>query len=98
MYIINILPNDRQYSATSKPFRDISPALSSCIFSRAAGDELISIIHSIAINIYDLVSTTVSGIPMKEEAQQGQPAVAINYDVELLHSREAHIELERLGL
>lgn len=35
---------------------------------------------------------------MKEEAQQGQPAVAINYDVELLHRREAHAELERLGL
>ncbi|EPB76373.1 hypothetical protein ANCCEY_04534 [Ancylostoma ceylanicum] len=33
-----------------------------------------------------------------EEAQQGQSAVAINYDVELLHRREAHTELERLGL
>ncbi|VDM77439.1 unnamed protein product [Strongylus vulgaris] len=76
----------------------VSPELTSCILSRPAGDELISVIHSVAIEIYDLVSTTVSGIPMKEEAQQGQSAVAINYDVELLHSREVHIELERLGL
>ncbi|EYB91013.1 hypothetical protein Y032_0211g2191 [Ancylostoma ceylanicum] len=98
LYIINVLPNDQISTATSKPFREISPTLSSCIFSRPAGDQLISVIHSVSINIYDLVSTTISGIPMKEEAQQGQSAVAINYDVELLHRREAHTELERLGL
>ncbi|RCN23701.1 hypothetical protein ANCCAN_30612, partial [Ancylostoma caninum] len=98
LYIINVLPNDQPSTATSKPFREISPALSSCVFSRPAGDQLISVIHSVSINIYDLVSTTISGIPMKEEAQQGQSAVAINYDVELLHRREAHTELERLGL
>ncbi|KIH54306.1 protein prenyltransferase alpha subunit repeat-containing domain protein [Ancylostoma duodenale] len=39
-----------------------------------------------------------SKLEAKEEAQQGQSAVAINYDVELLHRREAHTELERLGL
>ncbi|KJH43204.1 hypothetical protein DICVIV_10784 [Dictyocaulus viviparus] len=76
----------------------ISPTMSSCTLSRAAGVDLISAIHSVAIDIYDLVSSTVSGIPMKEEAQQGQSAVAINYDVELLHRREAHCELERLEL
>ncbi|VDM81918.1 unnamed protein product, partial [Strongylus vulgaris] len=98
MYIINVLPKDHQCGDLSSSFKDVSPELTSCILSRPAGDELISVIHSVAIEIYDLVSTTVSGIPMKEEAQQGQSAVAINYDVELLHSREVHIELERLGL
>ncbi|CAJ0601677.1 unnamed protein product [Cylicocyclus nassatus] len=100
MYIINVLPKDHQCGDLSsfKEVRTITPELSSCIYSRPAGDDLISVIHSVAIDIYDLVSTTVSGIPMKEEAQQGQSAVAINYDVELLHSREVHIELERLGL
>nr|CDJ93874.1 Protein of unknown function DUF2151 domain containing protein [Haemonchus contortus] len=98
LYIINVYPADQPSQVTSKSFREISNAMSSCILSRSAGVELISAIHSVAIDIYDLVSTTVSGIPMKEEAQQGQPAVAINYDVELLHRREAHAELERLGL
>ncbi|XGW28681.1 hypothetical protein V3C99_008458 [Haemonchus contortus] len=98
LYIINVYPADQPSQVTSKSFREISSAMSSCILSRSAGVELISAIHSVAIDIYDLVSTTVSGIPMKEEAQQGQPAVAINYDVELLHRREAHAELERLGL
>ncbi|KAK6051283.1 hypothetical protein COOONC_11215 [Cooperia oncophora] len=98
LYIINIFPGDQSSQVTSKSFREVSSTMSSCILSRSAGVELISAIHSVAIDIYDLVSTTVSGIPMKEEAQQGQPAIAINYDVELLHRREAHGQLERLGL
>ncbi|KAK6027137.1 hypothetical protein OSTOST_06836, partial [Ostertagia ostertagi] len=98
LYIINVFPGDQPSKVSSKSFREVSSTMSSCILSRSAGVELISAIHSVAIDIYDLVSTTVSGIPMKEEAQQGQPAIAINYDVELLHRRAAHAQLERLGL
>ncbi|KAJ1362872.1 hypothetical protein KIN20_022579 [Parelaphostrongylus tenuis] len=98
LYIINILPTGQSCNIASKVFREVSTTMSSYILSRTAGPDLISAIHSVAIDIYDLVSTTVSGIPMKEETQQGQSAAAINYDVELLHRREAHGELERLGL
>lgn len=98
LYVINVLPNGLQCNIAPKSFREVSTTMSSCILSCFAGVDLISAIHSVAIDIYDLVSTTVSGIPMKEEAQQSQSAVAINYDVELLHRREAHRELESLGL
>lgn len=36
---------------------------------------------------YDLASTTVTGIPMKEEQNASSSA---NYDVEIFHSRNAH--------
>ncbi len=48
-------------------------------------------IHRLLHEVYDLASTTVSGIPMKEEAQPGQ---SINYDVELFHPRGALADLE----
>lgn len=36
---------------------------------------------------YDLASTTVTGIPMKEEQNASSSA---NYDVEIFHSRNSH--------
>lgn len=39
---------------------------------------------------YDLASTTVTGIPMKEEQNASSSA---NYDVEIFHRAEAHASL-----
>lgn len=44
---------------------------------------------SMTFDHYDLASTTVSGIPMKEEQNAGSSA---NYDVEIIHSKEAHTQ------
>lgn len=44
---------------------------------------------SLAFEHYGLASTTVSGIPMKEEQNAGSSA---NYDVEIIHSKEAHTQ------
>lgn len=65
------------------------------MFNCQAGDELNSVILKILLDIYDLVSTTVSGIPMKEESN---PGASISYDVELLHRRESHLLLKTCGL
>ncbi|VDP55573.1 unnamed protein product, partial [Heligmosomoides polygyrus] len=65
LYIINIFPVDQPSNVTPRSLREISPNVSSCVFSRPAGVDLISAIHCVAMGIYDLVSTTVSGIPMK---------------------------------
>lgn len=43
----------------------------------------------LAFDHYDLTSTTVSGIPMKEEQNAGSSA---NYDVEIVHSKKAHTQ------
>lgn len=39
---------------------------------------------------YELASTTVTGIPMKEEQNASSSA---NYDVEIFHSNAAHVSI-----
>uniref|UniRef100_A0A183C913 Protein asunder n=1 Tax=Globodera pallida TaxID=36090 RepID=A0A183C913_GLOPA len=65
------------------------------LISVTAGPALVVGVHKVLQDIYGLASTTVCGIPMKEEAQSGQ---SINYDVEMLHPRSAHLALASLGL
>lgn len=44
-------------------------------------------LSTLILNHYNLASTTVTGIPMKEEQNASSSA---NYDVEIYHSHEAH--------
>ncbi|KRT78896.1 hypothetical protein AMK59_6466, partial [Oryctes borbonicus] len=44
-------------------------------------------LSSLILEHYDLASTTVTGIPMKEEQNASSSA---NYDVEIFHARDAH--------
>lgn len=50
-----------------------------------------SVLHSklshLILSHYDLASTTVTGIPMKEEQNASSSA---NYDVEIFHAAAAH--------
>uniref|UniRef100_A0A915DLT0 Protein asunder n=1 Tax=Ditylenchus dipsaci TaxID=166011 RepID=A0A915DLT0_9BILA len=78
LIVINLLNKENIGNAKSK------------LFGRKMTSILNSSVHKALQDVYDLVSTTVSGIPMKEEAHQGQ---SVNYDVELLHSRHAHQHL-----
>lgn len=50
-------------------------------------DSLLTKMVSFAIKNYDLISTTVCNIPMKEEQNACSSA---NYDVEIIHSKNAH--------
>ncbi|KAI1710889.1 cell cycle and development regulator domain-containing protein [Ditylenchus destructor] len=96
LIVVNVLNaercNDPKYSCLSG-FKT-SSILHSCLISVPAGPQLVSTMHKVLQDVYDLISTTVSGVPMKEEAQQGQ---SVNYDVELLHHRNAHSQLAALG-
>ena len=51
------------------------------------GPSLANKLLSLCLAHYTLASTTVTGIPMKEEQNASSSA---NYDVELFHVREAH--------
>uniref|UniRef100_A0A914DZV5 Protein asunder n=1 Tax=Acrobeloides nanus TaxID=290746 RepID=A0A914DZV5_9BILA len=103
VYIVNISPNfhPEKYGKGNEPSiviedLDIPPQkVKATLFNCQAGDELNSVILKILLDIYDLVSTTVSGIPMKEESN---PGASISYDVELLHRRESHLLLKTCGL
>jgi len=65
-----------------------SPSLSTTICSHKAS-QLVSKLGAMAQKHFNLKSTTVTGIPMKEEQHSGSSA---NYDVEILHSAEVHME------
>jgi len=57
------------------------------VFSVDAGEALAKRLLSMALNHYELASTTVTGIPMKEEQNASSSA---SYDVELFHSARIH--------
>lgn len=57
------------------------------IYSVSSGVFLASKLIYLAFGHYELASSTISGIPMKEEQNAGSSA---NYDVEIVHSKKAH--------
>ncbi|VDN18555.1 unnamed protein product [Gongylonema pulchrum] len=79
---------------TPKPLTKMNDQVFYSVVCAEAGASLRPILHRIILSIYDLASTTVTSIPMKEEAQQGQ---SINYDVEVFHPRRSHQILRELG-
>jgi len=62
------------------------PNVSLKVFSVCSGPRLSKKMMSLALMHYDLASTTVTGIPMKEEQNANSSA---NYDVELFHKNAA---------
>ena len=61
------------------------PVLRYQVFCVEAGEALARRLLSMALNHYELASTTVTGIPMKEEQNASSSA---SYDVELFHRYE----------
>lgn len=86
LVVINLHPSNLDSMVTNKPLRDISPFVKAEVHSVKARDFSNKLTHLILTH-YDLASTTVTGIPMKEEQNASSSA---NYDVEIFHSRNAH--------
>uniref|UniRef100_A0A0N5ABR0 Protein asunder n=1 Tax=Syphacia muris TaxID=451379 RepID=A0A0N5ABR0_9BILA len=98
LYIVNLQNGSNscgEGGVVAKSLTQINDYLSSCVICAEAGASLPLTIRGLAVNHYGLASTTVTGIPMKEETQQGQ---SVNYDVEILHLRRSHKILEDCGL
>lgn len=68
----------------------VSPLLSTIFYSVVAGPGLSMKMLYLCLKHYDLASTTVTGIPMKEEQNASSSA---NYDVELFHEAASHRRL-----
>ncbi|KAH7730648.1 Protein R02D3.4 [Aphelenchoides avenae] len=97
LYVVNVLAKSKNTMAETGKLTNRQwekSALKSQLVNAVAGQSLLSCMHKILHEVYDLVSTSVSGIPMKEESQ-GQSVV---YDVELIHSRRAYSMLSSIGL
>ncbi|XP_038666906.1 integrator complex subunit 13 [Scyliorhinus canicula] len=77
---------------SDRPRKDISLALTSEVHSVRAGRQLPAKLTTLVQQHFDLASTTITNIPMKEEQHANTSA---NYDVELLHQKDAHTELLR---
>lgn len=90
LVIINVYPNNMEMLVTYQPLKDISNLLSSEVHSVKAGGQIASKLSHLILSHYDLASTTVTGIPMKEEQNASSSA---NYDVEIFHSSYAHTAL-----
>ncbi|XP_055716375.1 protein asunder [Phlebotomus papatasi] len=86
LVIVNICPSNAELLVSNRPLRDISPIFKSEIHSVRASD-ISNLLTHLILSHYDLASTTVTGIPMKEEQNASSSA---NYDVEIFHSSIAH--------
>lgn len=75
--------------------RQVSPHVFSEIHSTPSGTCLAQKMISLVLKHYSLASTTVTGIPMKEEQNASSSA---NYDVEIVHPKDVHVDLYKSGL
>uniref|UniRef100_A0A8C4QES6 Cell cycle regulator Mat89Bb n=1 Tax=Eptatretus burgeri TaxID=7764 RepID=A0A8C4QES6_EPTBU len=93
LVFINVFPVSDDSMIVERARREISPVLSSEVHSVRAGRYLSAKLTTLVQQHFDLAFTTITNIPMKEEQHANTSA---NYDVELLHHREAHAELFKI--
>ncbi|XP_017848530.1 protein asunder isoform X2 [Drosophila busckii] len=86
LVILNIVPLGVESLVSNRTLIGVSPLLDVEIHTVSAPDIPDKLLHLI-MGHYDLASTTVTNIPMKEEQNANSSA---NYDVEILHERCAH--------
>jgi len=92
LVLVHTTPTGIEYRLGAKQdyVERISPLLSSLFYSVIAGPGLSMKLLYLCLKHYDLASTTVTGIPMKEEQNASSSA---NYDVELFHAASSHRRL-----
>ncbi|XP_048482638.1 protein asunder [Plutella xylostella] len=90
LVIINVTPEKQETQVTNQPLTEMGGGLMGVevIVSRAS--QLATLLGRLVLPHYKLAITTVTGIPMKEEQNASSSA---NYDVEIIHSVEAHAGL-----
>nr|XP_043878376.1 integrator complex subunit 13 isoform X3 [Solea senegalensis] len=94
LVLVHIYPQGEDTLVSDRPKKEISPLLTSEVHSVRAGRHLATKLNILVQQHFDLASTTITNIPMKEEQHANTSA---NYDVELLHHKDAHLEFFRSG-
>uniref|UniRef100_W5NDW4 Integrator complex subunit 13 n=2 Tax=Lepisosteus oculatus TaxID=7918 RepID=W5NDW4_LEPOC len=94
LVLIHTYPSGDDTLVSDRPRKEISPFLTSEVHSVRAGRHLASKLNILVQQHFDLASTTITNIPMKEEQHANTSA---NYDVELLHHKDAHMEFIKSG-
>lgn len=86
LVIINTYPDSITCEVTDRSVHSISPVLDLEVHSIPAS-KIGTKVANLLLKHYNLASTTVTGIPMKEEQNASSSA---NYDVEIYHAATAH--------
>uniref|UniRef100_A0A8C1SJ94 Integrator complex subunit 13 n=1 Tax=Cyprinus carpio TaxID=7962 RepID=A0A8C1SJ94_CYPCA len=94
LVLVHIYPQGEETLVSDRQKKELSSMLSSEVHSVRAGRYLASKLNVLVQQHFDLASTTITNIPMKEEQHANTSA---NYDVELLHHRDAHMEFIKSG-
>lgn len=94
LVLVHMYPQGEDTLVSDRPKKEISPLLTSEVHSVRAGRHLATKLNILVQQHFDLASTTITNIPMKEEQHANTSA---NYDVELLHHRDAHLEFFKSG-
>ncbi|KAF7655306.1 hypothetical protein LDENG_00058210 [Lucifuga dentata] len=94
LVLVHIYPQGEDTLVSDRPKKEISPMLTSEVHSVRAGRHLATKLNILVQLHFDLASTTITNIPMKEEQHANTSA---NYDVELLHHKDAHLEFFKSG-
>ncbi|KAK1789461.1 hypothetical protein P4O66_015376 [Electrophorus voltai] len=97
LVLVHIYPQGDDTLVSDRPKKEISSVLSSEVHSVRAGRHLASKLNVLVQQHFDLASTTITNIPMKPtlsvcEQEEQHANTSANYDVELLHHRDAHME------
>ncbi|KAI2805480.1 hypothetical protein RDWZM_008737 [Blomia tropicalis] len=87
--ILNTVPLTKENACVDISNHYLNDNLSFSLHSIYSGPFISTKLTFLAFDHYDLASTTVSGIPMKEEQNAGTSA---NYDVEIIHPKKAHTQ------
>ena len=91
LVILNTFPVVGKHAKISEIHgQNISPLLHCSVQNIRSGQHIALRMIKLVLEHYGLSSTTVTGIPMKEEQNASSSA---NYDVEIVHSNDAHLEL-----
>ncbi|XP_069484181.1 integrator complex subunit 13 isoform X3 [Ambystoma mexicanum] len=92
LILIHTYPVGEDSLVSDRPKKELSPVLTSEVHSVRAGRHLATKLNILVQQHFDLASTTITNIPMKEEQHANTSA---NYDVELLHHKEAHVDFTK---
>ncbi|XP_061523581.1 integrator complex subunit 13 isoform X1 [Phycodurus eques] len=102
LVLIHIYPQGDDTLVSDRPKKEVSPLLTSEVHSVRAGRHLATKLNILVQQHFDLASTTITNIPMKPtlnvcEQEEQHANTSANYDVELLHHKDAHMEFFKSG-
>ncbi|XP_041978062.1 protein asunder [Aricia agestis] len=90
LVIINVTPEKADTRVNNQPITEMGGGLMGVEVIVCRASNLANLLGRLVLPHYRLAITTVTGIPMKEEQNASSSA---NYDVEIIHSAEAHAGL-----